>query len=120
FGLLALGLAITGIRGIVAYAVARRQHELGIRIAIGAGRTEVLRLVLKRMATLLAAGAILGLLLSAAAARLLSSIVYQASPHDPVVLASVCATMVLVGILGCWGPARQSLRIDPMIALRAE
>jgi predicted permease len=120
FGLLAVVLAVTGIRGIVAYAVSRRQRELGIRIAIGASRTEVLKLVLERMAVLLAAGAMVGLLLSTAAARLLATIVYQASPHDPVVLACVCAAIILVGIIGCWGPARQSLRIDPMIALRSE
>src|SRR5207247_2349810 len=113
-------LSATGIHGIVAYAVAKRQRELGIRIAVGAGRLEVLGLVLKRIAALLAAGAVAGLALSAAAARLLASIVYQASPDDPLVFAGVCATMIAVGIVACWGPARQSLRIDPVTALRSD
>jgi predicted permease len=120
FGLLAIVLSVTGIHGIVAYAVARRRRELGIRIAVGASRAEVLTLVLRRTAALVAAGAGVGLVLSAAAARVLASVVYQASPRDPVVFASVCATMVVVGIMACWGPARHSLRIDPVMALRSE
>ena len=120
FGVIAILLSVTGIHGIVAYAVARRQRELGIRIAVGASRVEVLRLVLRRIATLMLAGAVLGLALSAAAARLLASIVYQASPRDPLVFAGVSAMLMVVAIIACWGPARQSLRIDPVSALRAE
>jgi predicted permease len=120
FGLLAILLAATGIHGIVAYAVAQRQRELGIRIAVGAGRGHVLRLVLSRIAGLIAVGSAAGLLLALAAARLLTAIVYEASPRDPIVLAGVCALMAGVGLAACWGPARRSLRIDPVTALRAE
>lgn len=120
FGLLAIILAATGINGLVAYAVSRRVRELGIRIAIGARPSEVLRLVLARMATLLAAGAVLGLALSLAAGQVLASIIYQASARDPLILAAVALTIFVIGILSCWAPAIRALRIDPMAALRWE
>jgi len=120
FGVLALMLAATGIHGVVAYAVSRRRREIGIRIAIGAGSPAVLRLVLGRIVTLLAAGAAVGLVLAAAAGVALSSVVYGASPRDPFVLAAVTALMLAVGGVACWAPARRSLRIEPMSALRPE
>jgi ABC-type antimicrobial peptide transport system permease subunit len=120
FGMLALVLATTGIHGLVAYAVSRRRREIGIRIAIGAGRLSVLRVVFRRVALLLGMGAATGLALALAAGQLLSTVVYQASPHDPAVLGSVAGVLAAVGLLSCWGPARRSLRIDPMNALRAE
>jgi predicted permease len=120
FGVLAIVLAATGINGLVAYAVSRRVREIGIRMAIGARPSEVLRLVLARMAALLMAGAILGLALAIAAGQVLASVIYQASPRDPLALAAVALTMSGIGILSCWAPARRALRIDPMVALRYE
>jgi len=120
FGILALVLAATGIHGLVAYSVSRRKREIGIRIAIGASAGNVLRVVLGRIALLLGIGAAAGLLLAAAAGQLLSSIVYQASPRDPVVLGAVAATIVAVGALASWAPARRSLRTQPIEALRTE
>ncbi len=120
FGVLALLLAATGIHGVVAYAVSRRRREIGIRIAIGARSPAVLRLVLGRIVTLLAAGAAVGLVLAVAAGIMLSSVVYGASPRDPLVLATVTALMLAVGAVACWAPARKSLRIEPMSALRPE
>jgi ABC-type antimicrobial peptide transport system permease subunit len=89
-------------------------------MAIGARPSEVLRLVLARMAALLMAGAILGLALAIAAGQVLASVIYQASPRDPLALAAVALTMSGIGILSCWAPARRALRIDPMVALRYE
>ena len=120
FGLFAIVLAMTGIHGVVAYAVARRRREIGIRIAIGATPCDVLRLVLGRIARLLTAGATAGFALTLLTGPLLTHVVYLASPHEPSVLVSVCALIVLVGFAACWGPARRSLRIAPMAALRAE
>jgi predicted permease len=120
FGVLALLLAATGIHGVVAYAVSRRRREIGIRIAIGAGSIAVLRLVLGRIVTLLVAGAAVGLVLAVAAGVVLSRVVYGASPRDPFVLATVTALMLTVGAVACWTPARKSLRIEPMSALRPE
>jgi ABC-type antimicrobial peptide transport system permease subunit len=120
FGLLAMILSATGLHGLVAYAVARRQREIGIRVAIGATAKNVLTLVLSRVSTLVTIGAAIGVVLALAAAPLLASIVYQASPLDPIVLGGVVVIMVAVGLVSCWGPAKRSLRIDPVLALRAE
>jgi ABC-type antimicrobial peptide transport system permease subunit len=120
FGILAVVLSATGIHGLVAYAVSKRQREIGIRIAIGASAGNVLRVVLGRLAALLAIGALAGLLLAVAAGDALSRIVYQASPNDPAALAAVAAVFLAVGIASSWAPARRSLRIEPMKALRPE
>ncbi len=120
FGLLAIILAATGIHGVVAYAVARRRREIGIRVAIGATASDVLRLVVGRMAALVAAGAIAGLGLAILLGPLLTQVVYLASPREPVVLAAVGALVLLVGLIACWAPAVRSLRIEPVIALRQE
>jgi predicted permease len=120
FGLLALVLAATGIHGLVAYAVSRRRREIGIRMAIGASRANVLQVVLGRIALLLGVGAAAGLALAAAAGQLLSTIVYQSSPHDPLVLGAVAAVIVGVGAIASWAPARRSLRTQPMDALRPD
>jgi predicted permease len=120
FGLLAIVLVATGIHGLVAYSVSRRRREIGIRLAIGASAQSVLKLVLGRIALLLAIGGGVGLVLAAAAGRLLAAVVYQASPHDPAVFATVAGVLALVGIASCWAPARKSLRIAPMNALRTD
>jgi len=120
FGVLALSLAITGVFGLVSYAVARREREIGIRMAIGAAAPAVLRLILGRTALLMLAGAAIGAIGSRLLAKLLSSIVYTASPDDPLVLAGVAGVMMAVGILSCWAPAVRAIRISPTAALRAE
>ncbi len=120
FGALAIMLAVTGIHGLVSYAVARRVREIGIRIAVGAGPFQVVRLVLGRMLTLVFAGSAIGLALSLAAGQLLASIVYGASPRDPLVLGGVCVTIALLGFVSCWAPTLRALRIDPTSALRHE
>ena len=120
FGVLALVLALTGLNGIVANAVARRSREIGIRVAIGAKPGDVLRLILARTALLLAIGTLIGLGLVRLGGQVLASVVYQASPRDPFVMAAVVGCLVLVGFIACWAPARRSLRVSPIQALRAE
>jgi ABC-type antimicrobial peptide transport system permease subunit len=113
-------LSITGIFGMAAYSVSKRLRELGIRVALGAQRREVLKAALGRAFKLLAFGSTAGLLLGMLASRLLASIVYQATARDPIVLAGVVLAMTLVGLLASWIPARRALAVDPMILLREE
>jgi predicted permease len=113
-------LAITGIFGMAAYSVSKRLRELGIRVALGAQRKEVLRAALDRAFKLLAIGSAAGLLLGILASRVLALIVYQATPRDPMVLAGVVLAMALLGLVATWIPARRALSVDPIILLREE
>jgi predicted permease len=113
-------LAITGIFGMASHSVSKRMRELGIRIALGAQRKEVLRPALGRAWRLLALGSGVGLLLGIAATRVLSSIVYQATPRDPLVLAGVVLAMLLLGVLATWIPAQRALGADLLALLREE
>jgi ABC-type antimicrobial peptide transport system permease subunit len=113
-------LSITGIFGMAAYSVSKRKRELGIRMALGAQRKEVLQAALGRAFKLLAVGSAAGLLLGILASRVLAFIVYQATPRDPLVLASVVLAMLSLGLLATWIPAQRALSIDPMILLREE
>jgi len=113
-------LAVTGIFGMAAYSVSKRLRELGIRVALGAQRKEVLQAALNRPVKLLVYGSVAGLLLGLLASRVLALIVYQATPRDPVVLAAVVLAMAMLGVLATWIPARRALSVDPMILLRDE
>jgi ABC-type antimicrobial peptide transport system permease subunit len=113
-------LSISGIFGIAAYSVSRRLKELGIRIAIGAPRREVLQAALGRAVKLLAAGSAAGLALGILAGRVLAAIVYQATPRDPVVLGGVVLVMLLVGLAATWIPAQRAMSLDPLRLLREE
>jgi len=113
-------LAVTGVFGMAAYSVTKRLRELGIRVALGAQRKEVLTAALGRAFKLLAYGSAAGLLLGVLASRVLVFIVYQATPRDPVVLAGVVFAMALLGLLATWIPARRALSIDPVTLLREE
>jgi len=119
-GLLGAMLAITGIFGMASYTVSKRLREFGIRIALGANQRKVLGAALGRAFRLLAIGSLAGIILGLLAARVLSFIVYQATPKDPVILAGVVLTMLLVGIVAALIPARRALAVDPMILLREE
>jgi ABC-type antimicrobial peptide transport system permease subunit len=119
-GLLGAMLAITGIFGMAAYTVSKRLRELGIRIALGASRRSVLGAALGRTFRLLAIGSIAGMILGVLATRVLSSIVYQATPKDPSILGGVILTMLSVGVVAALVPARRALAVDPMILLRDE
>jgi predicted permease len=113
-------LAVTGIFGMAAYSISKRLRELGIRIALGAQRREVLQAALGRALKLLVAGSAAGLLLGILASRVLALIVYLATPRDPLVLAGVVVAMLLLGLLATWIPARRALSVDPLILLREE
>jgi predicted permease len=113
-------LSVTGIFGLAAYSLSKRKRELGIRIALGAQQSEVLRAALGRALKLLAIGSAAGLLLGMFASRVLAVIVYQASPRDPVVLAGAVVAMALLGLLGTWIPAQRALSVNPLILLREE
>jgi len=119
-GLLGAMLAVTGIFGMASYTVSKRLRELGIRMALGARRKQLLRAALGRAIVLLSLGSIAGLLLGVLASKVLSYIVYQASPNDPVVLGGVVLTMLMLGLAAAWLPAQKAIRVDPMILLREE
>ena len=119
-GLLGAMLALTGVFGMASYVVSKRLRELGIRVALGAGRREILRSSLGRAFRLLAVGSAAGVVLGVLGARVLAYIVYQATPKDPLVLGGVILTMVLLGLVAAWIPARRALAIDPLVLLRDE
>jgi predicted permease len=119
-GLLAAMLAVTGIFGMASYSVTKRMKELGIRVALGAQPAQLMRAALARPVYLLAGGSIAGLILGILASGVLAHIVYQATPHDPVVLGGVVLTMLLLGLLATFVPARRAQSVDPARLLREE
>jgi predicted permease len=119
-GMMGAVLSITGIFGMAAYSVSKRLRELGIRIALGAKRKEVLQAALGRPLKLLAFGSAAGLVLGLLGTKVLAFIVYQATPRDPFVLAGVVLAMALLGLLATWIPAQRALSVNPLILLREE
>jgi predicted permease len=119
-GLMGALLSITGIFGMAAYSVSKRLKELGIRVALGAQRMEVLEAAVGRAVKLLALGSAVGMLLGILASRVLASIVYQATPRDPLILAGVVLAMALLGLLAAWIPAQRALLVNPLVLLREE
>jgi predicted permease len=120
FGLLAVVLAATGVYGIMAYAVSRRTREIGIRMALGAAPSQVLRVVLFRTGVLLTIGTGIGLAMSLAAGQFFGQILYGVSARDPLTYACAMALMVAVALVACWVPARRAIKVDPLTALRTE
>ena len=119
-GLMGAMLSVTGIFGMAAYSVSKRLRELGIRIALGAQRKEVLQAALGRPLRLLAIGSVAGLILGILAGRVLAYIVYEATPRDPLVLGGVVLAMLLLGLLATWIPAQRALAVNPLTLLREE
>lgn len=120
FGGLALVLAVVGVYGVKAYAVARRTHEIGIRMALGAGRRDVFTLVMKQGALQTAFALGVGLLLALGIGRLLGRMLYEVSPMDPVALGISSLLLGAAALLACFLPARRAMRVSPMTALRTE
>jgi ABC-type antimicrobial peptide transport system permease subunit len=119
-GLLGAMLAITGIFGMASYVVSKRMREIGIRVALGADQKKVLAAALGRAFRLLTIGSVAGMILGVLATNVLSYIVYQATPRDPLVLGGVVLTMMVLGLIAAWIPAQRALSVDPMILLRDE
>ncbi len=120
FGAIALTLTSIGIYGTVAYAVSRRTHEIGIRMALGARRADVLRAVLKRGIKLVLAGIAIGIAGALALTRMMTSLLHDVSPTDPLTFACIVFLLVSVALLASYVPARRAVRVDPMVVLRCE
>ena len=119
-GLLAAMLAVTGVFGMATYTVSKRMRELGIRVALGAHRGQLMRAALGRPLLVLLLGSAAGLLLGVLASRLLAELVYEATSRDPLVLIGAVASMVLIGLIAIWIPARRAMAINPAHLLRQE
>jgi ABC-type antimicrobial peptide transport system permease subunit len=120
FGLLALALAAVGVYGVVAYATRQRTQEIGIRMALGAQRNDILRLVLSQGLRMTVAGLAAGVAISLAATQLLRAQLLGVAPTDVLTYASVALLLSLVAIAACYIPARRAAKLDPMVALRYE
>jgi putative ABC transport system permease protein len=120
FSLVALVLAAVGVAGVVSHSVAQRTHEIGIRMALGAGTLDVLRLMLNTNMAWVLAGLAAGVAGSSALTRLLAGMLYDVRPLDPIVLGAVSFLLAAVALLASYLPARRAAKIDPIAALRCE
>ena len=120
FAVLALILAAVGIYGLMSYAVSQRTHEIGVRVAVGAQRGDVLGLIVADGAKLAFFGILVGIAFALALTRLMSILLYEVTPTDPATFASVVVLLALAGLAACYIPARRAMRVDPMVALRYE
>ena len=120
FATIGLVLVTIGVYSVISYTASRQTHEIGIRMALGARRTDVLKLVIRMGARLVVLGLAIGLLVSLALSRVIASQLWGVSPYDPVTLASVAAVLLLTGLVACWVPARRATLVDPLVALRYE
>ena len=120
FAVLALTLATVGIYGVISYAVSQRTREIGVRMALGAHSSDVLRLILGEGLKLVLAGALLGIVFALIATRFISTMIYGVSATDPLIFLSVITLLVAVSLAACYVPARRAMRVDPIVALRYE
>ncbi len=119
-GILAMGLTAIGLFGVIAYVVSQRTHEIGVRMALGARRTDVMKLVMRQGLYVTLIGLGIGLAAACAAARLLSPLLYGIGANDPATLAGVAIGLTAVAMLACYLPARRAMQVDPAVALRYE
>jgi predicted permease len=120
FASVGLALVAIGVYSVIAYTVSHQTHEIGIRMALGADRGDVLRMVARMGARLVAIGVAIGLAASLGVTRVIASQIWGISPHDPLTIAGVVAVMALAAATACYVPARRAMRVDPMVALRYE
>ena len=119
-GLLGLALAVVGLYGVVAYSAGQRTHEIGIRMALGAERGNVLAMIVRHGLWLVAAGGAVGLVAALGLARLVASLLFDVKPHDPLTYAAVAGVLALVATVACYLPARRATSVEPTTALRGE
>ena len=115
-----LALAAIGVYSVIAYTVSRQTHEIGIRMAIGADRGDIMRMIIAMGLKLMAIGAAVGVLASLALTRLIASQLWGVSAYDPFTLSAVSILLLITGLIACWIPARRAARVDPLVALRYE
>lgn len=120
FGVIALLLAMIGLYGVIAYWVNQRTHEIGVRMALGAKYSDLLKMILKQAGTLILIGLIVGIVASAALAKIFSSLLYDVKPFDPIAFIVAPLLLLLIALLASYLPARQVTKVDPIIALRCE
>jgi putative ABC transport system permease protein len=120
FAVVALVLAMVGVYGVMSYAVTRRTQEIGIRMALGARRGDVLRLIVRQGMLVIFIGIAAGLAASLTLTRLLQTLLYGVTPTDMLTFASVPLVLICVALFACWAPALRASRVDPLIALRNE
>lgn len=120
FGLLALLLAMIGIYGTIAYAVTRKTHEIGIRMALGAKPADVLGMIVRQGIILTSIGVAIGIVAALGVTRLINSMIFGVTPYDPLTFVAVAAILSIAALLACYIPARRAIKVDPMVALRYE
>jgi putative ABC transport system permease protein len=120
FAAIGLLLVTLGVYSVIAYSTSRRTHEIGIRVALGAAPSDVLKMVLKSGLALVVPGIILGILVSFALSRAVVSQLWGVSPYDPFAAVSVVLLILSIGLLACWVPARRATRVSPVTALHYE
>ena len=119
-GAMALALGMVGIYGVISYTVSQRQREIGIRLALGAQRGDVLQMILRQGAQMALAGVVIGVACAFASTRLMANLLFGVTAHDPLTYAAVAALLFVVALLACYIPARRAMRVDPIVALRYE
>ncbi len=120
FGLIALSLAIVGLYGVVSFVVGRRTQEIGIRMALGAQRSNVLRMILANGISLATVGVVIGMVVALAAAPLMRSLLNGVSPRDPLTFVAIALILLTATFVASWIPAHRATRVDPNVALRCE
>jgi putative ABC transport system permease protein len=120
FASVGLALLALGVFSVIAYTVARQTHEIGVRMALGAGTVDVVRMVLWMGLQLVVLGVVVGLLASFAVTRVIANQLWEVSPNDPLALGAAVAVVALAGLAACYFPARRATKVDPLVALRRE